>query len=194
MKLGIIIGSTREGRASDKYAAWVAEQVKKQSKKVEAELLDLRDYPLPMFNEAVSPQYNPDRTPEPAVDAWLQKVAEKDAYIIVTPEYNRGTPGVLKNALDHIAFEMAGKPVGIVAHGSVFGAFSVAELRNIIPQLNAVTIPVFLPLPASYLAFDESGEMVDETGAAEKCRALVDELAWYSDALSAARSKTRTSA
>jgi NAD(P)H-dependent FMN reductase len=138
MKLAVIIGSTREGRATDKLAAWVA---KGAAEAAEIEVLDLRDYELPFFDEQIPPRYNPNRTPSAAVQKWLDKVAEFDGYFIVTPEYNRSIPGVLKNALDNLGNEIADKPVALVAHGSVGGAQAVASLRITIPGNGAVTLP-----------------------------------------------------
>src|SRR4051812_12849091 len=98
-KIAVIVGSTREGRMSDKLAKWVAEEVKKES---EVEIVDLRDYPMPFFEEAVPPRYNPGRTPSPEVQKWLDKVGEFDGYVLVTPEYNRSMSSVLKNALENL--------------------------------------------------------------------------------------------
>jgi NAD(P)H-dependent FMN reductase len=124
MKVQIIIGATREGRISDRLAKWVAKEAESLDS-TEVELVDLRDYPMPLFNEAVSPQYSPDRQPKPGVKKWLDKVAEADAYVLVTPEYNRSYPAVLKNAIDYLDFQMAKKPVALVAHGSTGGAQEV---------------------------------------------------------------------
>jgi NAD(P)H-dependent FMN reductase len=138
MKLAVIIGSTREGRATDKLAAWVA---KGTSEMAEVEVLDLRDFQLPFFEEAIPPRYNPSRTPSAEVKKWVDKVAEFDGYFIVTPEYNRSVPAVLKNAFDSLGNEIADKPVAIVAHGSTGGAQAVASLRITIPGNGAVTLP-----------------------------------------------------
>jgi NAD(P)H-dependent FMN reductase len=138
MKLAVIIGSTREGRATDKLAAWVA---KGTSEMAEVEVLDLRDFQLPFFEEAIPPRYNPSRTPSAEVKKWVDKVAEFDGYFIVTPEYNRSVPAVLKNAFDSLGNEIADKPVALVAHGSTGGAQAVASLRITIPGNGAVTLP-----------------------------------------------------
>src|SRR6266702_2850981 len=98
-KIAVVVGSTRAGRQTDKLAGWAAKEV---GKLAEVEVLDLRDYPLPFFDEAVSPRYNPERAPAPEVKKWLDKVAEFDGYVLVTPEYNRSTSAVLKNALDFL--------------------------------------------------------------------------------------------
>src|SRR5579864_2822549 len=85
MKLGIIIGSIREGRSTDKLAKWVAHEAAKHGK---IELVDLEDYTMPLFDEPGSPRYAPDRQSVPNVRKWLDKMAEFDGYVMVTPEYN----------------------------------------------------------------------------------------------------------
>jgi NAD(P)H-dependent FMN reductase len=189
-KIAVIVGSTREGRMSDKLAKWVAEEVKKES---EVEIVDLRDYPMPFFEEAISPRYNPGRTPTPEVKKWLDKVAEFDGYVLVTPEYNRSTSAVLKNALDTLDFQMDNKPVALIAHGSTGGAQAVANLRMVLPALNAVTVPQAL------FFSDRVGEAIDEDGVLKaelqdnpygpqaNLKAAIESLQWYTDALKAAR-------
>src|SRR5271156_2825888 len=117
----VIIGSTRQGRFGDKPANYVYEELKKMDG-VEAELLDLRDYPMPYFDDKTSPSQNKDgKYANPVVQKWSDKIREADAYIIVSPEYNHGYPAVLKNALDELFHEWAKKPVGFVSYGSVIG-------------------------------------------------------------------------
>ena len=192
MKLQIIIGSTRPGRQSDKLAKWVAKHAG-ELEGAEVELVDLKDYELPLFNEAVSPQYNPERKPFGVVAKWLNKLAEADAYVLVTPEYNRTTSGVLKNALDYIDFQFKDKPVGIVAHGSSGGGQAVGHLRGIVPGLQAVTVPqaVYFGHRVSEV-ITEDGELAEELasnpyGPKSGLDAMLNSLKWYSDALAAAR-------
>jgi NAD(P)H-dependent FMN reductase len=195
MKLHIIIGSTRQGRQTDKLAKWVANEASNMQD-VSAEVVDLADHPMPLFDEAVSPQYNPDRKPTGAVKTWLDKVAEADAYVLVTPEYNRSTSGVLKNALDYLDFQMAKKPVALVAHGGTGGAQAVSHLRGIIPQLQAVSIPntVYFSSRVSEVISDE-GELSEELkqnpyGPQASLKSALEQLHWFSDALVAAQKTT----
>lgn len=154
-KIAVVVGSTREGRATDKLAKWVGVEVSKQA---EAEVLDLRDYPMPFLDESISPRYNPNRQPAPEVQKWLDKMAEFDGYVLVTPEYNRSTSAVLKNALDVLGHEMDDKPVALVGHGSAGGAQAIANLRMIVPGVGAVT------LPQALFFTDRVGEAIDEEG------------------------------
>lgn len=154
-KIAIIVGSTREGRMTDKLAAWVEKEV---AQKAEAEVLDLRDYPMPFFDEAISPRYNPERKAVPEVQKWLDAVAGFDGFVVVTPEYNRTTSAVLKNAIDVLDYQMENKPVAIVAHGSSGGAQAVASLRMAFPGVGAVT------LPQALFFTDRVGEAIDDDG------------------------------
>ena len=101
LKIKVIIGSTRENRFSDKPAHWIFEEVKKEAG-VRAEILDLRDYPMPFFEESVSPSRLNGNYSNETVRKWAAKVGDGDAFIIIAPEYNHGYPAVLKNALDSI--------------------------------------------------------------------------------------------
>lgn len=154
-KIAVVIGATRQGRVTDKLANWAAKEV---ANKAEVEVLDLRDYPMPFFDEPISPRYNPERQPAPEVKKWLDKVAEFDGYVFVTPEYNRSTSAVLKNAIDVLAYEVENKPVALVAHGSSGGAQAVANLRMALPGVGAVTVPQAL------FFTDRVGEAIDDEG------------------------------
>lgn len=191
MKLGVIIASTREGRATDRPAKWAAAAAGKLEG-VEVEVLDLRDYDLPMFNEAISPQYNPERKTEGIVKKWLDALARQDALIIVTPEYNRSIPGVLKNALDYVAYELQHKPVGIIAHGSSNGAQAVSHLRGILPGNLALSVPRAVFIPGAGNSFDENGELNAELaanpyGPASALDAMLQDLVAYAAALAPLR-------
>jgi NAD(P)H-dependent FMN reductase len=192
MKVLIVIGSVRQGRVSDRLARWVANETEKLDG-IEAELVDLKDYDLPMFDEAVSPQFNPNRQPSEPVAKWLAKAAEGDAYVLVTPEYNRSYPAVLKNALDYLDFQFEKKPVALVAHGSTGGAQAVAHLRGVLPGLKSFTTP-----SATYMSdrvievIDDEGNLSDEVksrpfGPQAAIDTTLSELSWYAKALKAAR-------
>src|SRR6185437_14150385 len=101
MKVAVIIGAVREGRKTPAQAKWVMKTLEAMDD-VRAELVDLKDYPMPLFNEPVSPRYNPDRQIVPEAQKWLDKLAEFEAYVFVTPEYNHSMPGALKNAIDYV--------------------------------------------------------------------------------------------
>jgi NAD(P)H-dependent FMN reductase len=190
MKLQIIIGSTRPGRVSERVAKWVAMESKTLSDAT-VEIVDLADYPLPFLDEPISPQYNPERKPNETAQKLLDKLAEADAYAIVTPEYNRSYSGVLKNALDYVDFQFAKKPIVLVAHGSTGGAQAVSHLRGVIPGLHSITIPTAVYLQASN-AIDEEGNLSEEVkanpyGPHAVLTKAMNELHWYSTTLAAGR-------
>lgn len=191
MKVQIIIGSVRPGRVSERVAKWVAQEAA-ELEDTTVEIVDLKDYPLPLFDEAVSPQYNPDRQPEGAVKEWLSKLAEGDAYIIVSPEYNRSIPGPMKNALDYIDYQLKQKPVALVTHGSTGGAQAMANYRAVLPQLYAVTVPEPTFITGAAQSINEAGELDAEVkanpyGPYSALQATLTSLLWYSKALTVAR-------
>jgi NAD(P)H-dependent FMN reductase len=117
-RIGIVIGSTREGRFGEKPAHWIHE-IAKQRTDLAFELVDLRDHPLPFFNEPRSPAYGP--VNNEAARLWAARLATLDGLIVVTPAYNHGPSAVLKNALDYAYREFARKPIGFVGYGGVGG-------------------------------------------------------------------------
>jgi NAD(P)H-dependent FMN reductase len=194
MKLQVIIGSTRPGRVTDRIGKWIELEAKKMEG-VEVELIDLADYVLPYLDEPISPQYNPDRKPNEAAAKMLDKFGQADAFVVVTPEYNRSYSAVLKNAIDYVDFQFKEKPIALVAHGSTGGAQAVGHLRGVIPGLLGVTTPraVFLVGGAADM-IDEKGNLKEELkaspyGPGTALKTSLEELKWYSDALSAARAK-----
>ncbi len=139
LKIKVIIGTTREGRFGDKPAQWIFDLLKKKEG-VEAELLDLRDYPMPFFNEPASPNYKKKPYTDKAVAAWTAKVAEADGFVMIAAEYNHGYSAVLKNALDYVGAEWHDKAVGFVGYGSAMGARSVEQLREVAVELQLAPI------------------------------------------------------
>jgi NAD(P)H-dependent FMN reductase len=189
-KIAVIIGSTREGRQSHKLAAWVAANIKD---KADVEVLDLRDFPLPFLDEAVSPRYNPERKTDVETQKWLDTVAPFDGYVFVTPEYNRSMSAVLKNAIDVLGHEIDDKPVALVAHGTTGGAQAVASLRMALPGVGAITLPQALFF-SDHLAeaINDDGELKQEIkerpyGPQGQLEMQIDTLLKYADALKAVR-------
>jgi NAD(P)H-dependent FMN reductase len=191
MKVQVIIGSTRPGRMTDRLAKWVAAEAAK-IEGVTAELVDLLDYPMPFLDEAISPRYNPNRQINEAAGKWVAKIAEADAYIFVTPEYNHSISGVLKNALDYLTFEFVHKPASVVSHGTVGGARATMHLKEILSESQAAVIPKAVAFAGAGQSIDENG-VLDAAVAAEAygpltaLTGMLTELKWYSDALSVAR-------
>lgn len=194
MKLAVILGTTREGRLSERLATWIANEAGKRPDTT-VDLIDLKAYPLPFFNEPKSPRYNSERHIDPTAQRLLDKLTAAEAYIFVTPEYNHSIPAVLKNAFDYVTWEMAKKPAAVASHGTVGGARATMHLKEIISESRAVPIPAHLAITDLGGKINPDGTLTEAEQTAEfslKTRLdhLLDELQWYSDALTAARAKS----
>lgn len=131
-KIGIIVGTIRQGRFGEKPAHWISEIASARTD-LEPEVVDLRDYPLPLFDEETGPAM---ASPEDETALRLgEKMDEFDGYLFVTAEYNHGMPGVLKNALDHVYPQCNRKPAAFIGYGGVGGARAVEQLRLVCIEL-----------------------------------------------------------
>jgi len=137
LKIAVIISSTRPTRFGDKPAQWIADFANKRDD-IEAEIVDLRDFDLPLFDEMASNLWMPSVNPEAV--RWQNKISEFDGYIFVTAEYNRSITGALKNALDQAYINWNKKPFGAVGYGTVGGARAVEHLRTIGIELQMVPV------------------------------------------------------
>lgn len=137
IKLQVILGSTKPNRAGAAVAQWVTATAAREAG-LEVELIDIVDYNLPLFDEPQSPmmnQYTKDHTKQ-----WSAKIAEADAYLWVTAEYNHSVPGALKNAIDFLRYEWAHKSVGFVSYGVNGGSRAVEHLRGIAGELSLADV------------------------------------------------------
>jgi NAD(P)H-dependent FMN reductase len=188
--ISVIIGSTREGRFSEKPARWIFEQLRKRGG-VEARLLDLRDFPMPFFDQPFPPAM-PGRAPyqHDVVQKWTAEIAAADGFIFVTPEYNYGPSAVLKNAIDWVYPEWNRKAAAFVSYGGTLGARGVQQLREtmIEVQIAPVRSSVHIPVAALWAHF-QGGDV--EKGLAElekSANTMLDDLLWWTKALKTARS------
>ncbi len=136
-KIAVIIGSTRPGRVGEAVSKWIYEITKKRSDAY-YELVDIRTFNLPLLDEPIPAsmgQYS-----KPHTLAWSAKIAQFDAYVFVTPEYNHGTSGALKNAIDFIYKEWNNKVAGFVGYGSLNGVRAVEHLRLVMAELKVATV------------------------------------------------------
>ncbi|MCC3313969.1 NADPH-dependent FMN reductase [Nocardia africana] len=136
-RIGIILGSTRPNRNGAQIAQWVLDSAARRSD-AEFELIDLRDHPLPHLDEPVPPMFGP--SVHAHTRAWAERIAQFDGFVLVTPEYNGGMPGVLKNALDHVFAEWVDKSVGFVSYGANGGARAVVQLRAVCSSLGMADV------------------------------------------------------
>lgn len=149
IKIAIILGSTRPNRLGEQVAKWVYDFALKR-KDAEYELIDIKDYNLPLLDEPIPPsmgKYSKEHTIN-----WSKKIESFDAYIFVTGEYNHSVPGALKNAIDFLYKEWNNKAAGFVSYGSAGGVRSVEHLRGIMGevQIADVRAQVFLSLTEDF--------------------------------------------
>jgi len=187
--ISVIVGSTRQGRFSEKPAQWIFEHLGKR-KEIEARLLDLRDFPMPFFDQAVPPSM-PGRPPYPneVVQKWTAQIGASDGFVFVTPEYNYGTSAVLKNAIDWVYPEWNRKAAAFVSYGSAMGARAVQQLRETAIEVQMAPIRSSVPLPVAALWAHFQGGDVNK-GLAEmdqQAAAMIDDLLWWTSALKTAR-------
>jgi NAD(P)H-dependent FMN reductase len=158
LKLKIILGSTREGRFSEIAGAW-AKALAEKDPSVAAEVVDLREFKMPFFDQAVTPSSKKEPYANPEVQKWTAQIADGDAFIIIAPEYNRGVPGVLKNAIDWVFGEWHKKPVGYVGYGTTGGSRSVDSLRTSAVELQMVPVRTAVHIPGHWTLRDETGAL-----------------------------------
>ena len=186
-KIGVIISSTRPTRFGEKPAKWILEHAKARGD-IDVELVDLRDYPLPLFDAPASDFWMP--TPNEVAAKWQAKLNEFDGYIIVTAEYNRSITGALKNAIDWAYKPFVRKAVAFVGYGSVGGARAIEHLRNIMVELQAVPVRQaihiggsdFVPIMFGQKTWDETKGNFDQF-----VPDVLDNLVWWTNATKTAR-------
>lgn len=158
-KIQVILGSIREGRNGKKVADWFM-NIAKSFDTAEFELVDLLDYPLPLFADAVPSSMREGPHANPQVQKWLDKVRSADGYIMITPEYNHSYSSVLKNAIDYPYKEWADKFIGFVGYGGMAGgARAVEHLRQVAGELHMYDVRDQVLIPAVWAAFDENGQL-----------------------------------
>lgn len=184
--------ATRDTRFADQPAAWLLDNARKRDD-LNFELLDLRDFNLPFFNEVASNLWVPSQDPNAV--RWQQKLAELDGFIVLTAEYNHSIPAVLKNAFDQAYKEWNHKPVAAMGYGGVGAARAIEHLRGIavelqmVPTRNAVHLGGGEFMKVSPLG--QNGDMSDVDAILQpSLKAMLDELAWWANATKAAREKT----
>ncbi|MET7327213.1 NAD(P)H-dependent oxidoreductase [Nonomuraea sp. NPDC005650] len=178
LRVAVIIGSTRVGRVCDSVGAWFAGWARRRHD-LAVETLDLAGYAFPHC-------YPEEATPD--MYRFAGAVGGAEAFVVVTPEYNRSFPASLKQAIDYAYDEWQAKPVGFVAYGSgSAGQYAVEQLRTVFCALHAVTV-------RDWVGFDLLGEAVDEHGRPRDTddreravSAVLDQLTWWGRALREAR-------
>lgn len=137
LKVAIILGSTRPGRNGEAVAKWVHGVATKKGG-ADYELVDIKDFDLPLLDEPAPPSMG--HYTKPHTKAWAAKIDSFDAFVFVTPEYNHGTSGALKNAIDYLYKEWNNKAAGFVSYGSAGGVRAVEHLRLVMAELQVADV------------------------------------------------------
>ncbi len=190
-RIALIIGSTRKTRFADKPAQWMLAQMKARDD-LDVELVDLRDFDLPLFDEVASNAWVP--SADPRALAWQAKLAEFDGYVFVVAEYNRSITGALKNALDQAYVEWARKPMGAIAYGSMGGARALEHLRTIAVELQMVPVRHAVHIGAAdFFKVHPLGANAPiseiEGSLAASAKSTLDDIVWWANATMAAKAK-----
>lgn len=185
-RIGIVISTTRATRFADKPTNWL-KAIAEARDDIDVEIVDLRDYPLPFFEEALSPGYAP--VAHPVAQAWAKTMAALDGYVFITAEYNHSISGVLKNALDHAYPEYSKKPAAFLGYGGVGGARAVQQLRLILAELQVATLKFAVHINANEMLplMKDEKDFGDFPYLGDAARLMLDDLAWWASALKTAR-------
>ncbi|MBC9033512.1 NAD(P)H-dependent oxidoreductase [Sphingomonas sp. JC676] len=188
LKLALIIGSTRPQRFADTPANWIVEGAAARDD-FSLEVLDLRDQNLPFFEEPMSPLFTGGAFSHPAAEAWRHKLAKYDGFIVTAAEYNHGPTAALKNAFDSAFNEWRRKPVAFVGYGGVGGARAIEQLRGTAIELHMAPIKAEVNISMEpFLGILMQGKKLDDYDYLVASRGtLFDEIAWWANALKAAR-------
>jgi NAD(P)H-dependent FMN reductase len=178
IRVGLIYGSTRSGRFCDKVGGWAAEQIR-NNERFELDVIDPAVPELPSWDE---PSGGADRP------SLQRRIAEADAFVVVTPEYNHGYPAPLKALIDSVGPEWHAKPVAFVSYGGISGGLrAVEQLRLVFAELHMVTIRDAVSFSSAWEQFDQAGKLLDPERATRSMDALLARLHWWATALRSAR-------
>lgn len=188
-RIAIIVGSTRPTRFADKPAQWILAQASARTD-MDVDLVDLRDFDLPFFDEMASNLWMPSKN-ETAV-AWQEKLAGYDGFLFVVAEYNRSITAVLKNALDQAYKEWNHKPMAAIAYGAMGGTRALEHLRTIAIELQMVPVRNAVHIGGSDFfkvhPMGGNAPMAEiEGNLAASAKATLDDLVWWAKATMAAR-------
>jgi NAD(P)H-dependent FMN reductase len=181
-----VLSTTRAKRFADRPAQWLLELAGKRGD-ADFEIVDLRDYPMPFFEEDASPARIP-----PGNDAalrWGKKMAELDGYVFITAEYNHSMPAVLKNALDYAYTEFNRKPATFVGYGAVGAARAVEQLRLVLAELQIASLKhtVHMNAVESLGMMMEGKTFADYPYLEAAAVVMLDQLVWWAATLKAGR-------
>jgi NAD(P)H-dependent FMN reductase len=184
VKIAVITGSTRPGRNNEAVARWLYDLARKRSD-AEFELVDIKDYDLPLLDEPAPASLG--RYSRPHTKAWAAKIAQFDAYVFVTPEYNHGTSAALKNAIDYLFGEWNNKAAGFVGYGGAGGTRAVEHLRTILANVMVATVQAQVML-SLFTDFESFTKFRPDPRHESEAHSMLDQLVAWGDALRSLRS------
>jgi NAD(P)H-dependent FMN reductase len=182
IRVGIILGSTRPNRNGEAVAQWVRRLAKHEG--AEFELVDVRDFKLPLLDEPVPPSLG--KYSKPHTRAWAEKIAGFDAFVFVTAEYNHGIPGALKNAIDFVYAEWNNKAAGFVSYGSAGGTRAVEQLRLVMAELQVADVRAQVAL-SLFTDFEKMSVFKPAEHQEKSLHAMLDQLIGWARAMKALR-------
>lgn len=190
IRLAVIIGSVREGRFGPVVASWIAARAREHGA-FDVDVLDLAGVDVPLALPAAPPKYAGNDYPRPAgMKAVTTRLEAADAFLIVTPEYNHSYPASLKALIDWHFTQWTAKPVAFVSYGGAAGGrHAVLHLENVLTELHAVTIRDGLSFP-NYFTTWHDGAPIEADAATGYAKTMLEQLAWWADALRSARAAT----
>lgn len=191
-RIALIIGTTRKARFADVPAQWMLTQAQARDD-LEVELLDLRDFDLPFFDEVASSARVPSKSPEAV--RWQQTLTHFDGFIFVVAEYNHSLPASLKNAMDHAHAEWGRKPFTAIGYGGVGAARAIEHLRLVGIEMQMVSTHAAVHIGGTdfFTIFPAAGNQPIETieqNLLHSAKTALDELVWWAKATMAARANT----
>lgn len=177
LKIGIVLGSTREGRVSPQVGAWVKEVADKRGD-AEYQIIDIAEFKLPLLGEAGGDASG--------AAAWSTQINGCDGFVFIVQEYNHSITGALKNALDYLRVEWNNKAAGIVSYGSVGGARAAEHLRGILSELSVAHVRVH-PALSLFTDFENGSLFKPKDVQADSVNQMLDQVIPWTSALKTIR-------
>ncbi len=187
MKIGVVLGSTRKARRGERVAKWLMSELR-NFPGIDFELLDLREYPLPFYEEDTSPDSLENGYTNPVATKWAAKIGEMDGFIFIVGEYNHGPIPVLLNAIDYVYNEWNKKPVVFVSYSTsaTAGARAVEQLRAITSEVEMAPMQAAIHIGDVESKFDENGTLL-KGHYKERLPVVMEQFLWWANTLKNAR-------
>lgn len=187
LRLAVIIGSVREGRFGPVVASWITDRAARHDR-FEIDVIDLAGAEIPLALPAVPPALEPNPQRPAGMLDLTERLAAADAFIVVTPDYNRSFPASLKAVIDWHFTQWQGKAIAFVGYsGASGGLLAIEQLRQVFNELDAHTVREYVSFPRYYLLFGEDGQLLAPDEPAAAAQVMLDRLHWWAEALVAAR-------